>query len=92
MEQIVKIQTDGPEIVIALVGAVGTGLEIVSTAIRDSLAEVNYISHHIRLSELLHEIEKWKNLPDMPVDTRYNQHMDAGNEFRQILSRGDALR
>src|SRR5712692_257226 len=84
---------DGPELVAGLVAAVGTDLELVCTALRDSLSAVNYKWETIRLSHLLQEIpqEPWKSLPLTPEDERLNKHMDAGNQLRETIKRGDAL-
>ena len=72
----------GPELFIGLVGAVGTDLELVSSALQDSLSEVNYKFQTIQLSKLLHEIDEWKNLSSsLHEDQRYHKHMDAGNEL-----------
>ena len=82
----------GPELFIGLVGAVGTDLELVSSALQDSLSEVNYKFQTIQLSKLLHEIDEWKNLSSsLHEDQRYHKHMDAGNELCQNVERGDAL-
>ena len=82
----------GAELFFGLVGAVGTDLEIVSSALKDALEEVNYTVQTIRLSDLLHEIDKWKDLSDgLPEYDRIMKHMDAGNQFRETLESGDAL-
>ncbi len=47
---------DRPEIVIGLVGAVGTDLAPVCAALHHALAEVNYTHTEVRLSHLLHDI------------------------------------
>lgn len=86
-------RSDGPELFIALVGAVGTDLEVVSTTLCDSLREFNYVCDEpIRFSQLLHEITNLDTrLIDAPEDQRIISHMDAGNEFRGKMERGDAL-
>ena len=87
----------GPEIVIGLVDAVGVDMQQVCTVLRNSLAGVDYTCGEevIRLSGLLHEIpaEPWKSLPRAGASEhdRYDQHMTAGNKFRQEMQRGDAL-
>src|SRR5229473_309385 len=87
---------EGPELFIALVGAIGTDMDRVSTALRDSLAKLSYsCGDPIRLSELLHAIpaKLWEKLPGpgAPEDERYDKHMTAGNELRRGMNRGDAL-
>ena len=82
----------GAELFFGLVGAVGTDLEIVSSALKGALEEVNYTAQTIRLSDLLHEIDKWKDLSDgLPEYDRIMKHMDAGNQFRETLENGDTL-
>jgi hypothetical protein len=55
----------GPEVVFGLVGSVGTDLDFVSQCLSAALADVNYQSLTVRLSELMHEIglDRWKNRP-----------------------------
>jgi deoxycytidylate deaminase len=84
-------QPAGPELVIGVVAAVGTDLDLLCDSIRDSLSVVNYTSQVIRLIELVHELPQWKNISEFPVDDRYESHMTAGNELRQVTKRGDAL-
>lgn len=81
----------GPELFFALVGAVGTDLASVADLLTKSLKEVNYKSEPIRLSELIHDIPRWENLPQTPEDKRIDEHMTAGNDFRKTLGSGDAL-
>jgi deoxycytidylate deaminase len=83
----------GPEIIFGLVGSVGTDLDFVSQCLSSALADVNYQSLTVRLSELMHEInlDRWKNLAEIPAYERYMAHMTAGNEVRDFLGRGDAL-
>jgi deoxycytidylate deaminase len=81
----------GPELIIGLVGAVGTELRLVFESLKYALEEVNYQCHKIKLSELLHEFDEWKGLPTTPEEKRINAHMDAGNEFRAKIGQGDAL-
>jgi cytidine deaminase len=92
---------DGPEMFIAIVGAVGTDMELVTNILSDVLAEAKYKSHNsdariIRLSSLLREIqdEPWSKLPEAkgtPEDVRYAAYMQAGDLLRQRLQRGDAV-
>ena len=84
-----------PELVIGLVGAIGTDLgavaQLLSTAL---LAEANYEACTIRLSSLLHEIEGL----DSPLSSDrgdkalyYEEHMAAGNALRRKMARADAM-
>lgn len=84
----------GPELFFGLVGAVGTDLGPVVTALADALRTVAYTADEFRLSELLYEIDRWAGLPRRgvtPEDVRIDEHMEAGSEFREALQRGDAL-
>jgi deoxycytidylate deaminase len=83
----------GPEIVFALVGAIGTDLEIISRCLLTSLAGVNYEGLPVQVSELMHgvDLDRWKKMAEKPAYERYDGHMTGGNELRKLLSRGDAL-
>jgi cytidine deaminase len=82
---------EGPELVIGVVGAVGTDLGLVCDVLQEELAKVKYESTIIRLSELLHEIKKYKNIPNSPAYARYDKHMTAGTDFRTTMGHGGAL-
>jgi deoxycytidylate deaminase len=83
-----------PELVIGLVGAIGTDLEAVSKVLSTALiAEAAYQARTIRLSSLLHEIE------GLGVDLNskgdklsyYEKHMEAGTQLRQKMGSADAM-
>ena len=83
---------DGPELVIGLIGAVGTDLAQVRTAVGEALGAVSYGVETIRLSELLHQLPGGEELAKLEnEDERIDRHMDAGNKLRRDLGRGDAL-
>jgi len=84
-------QAEKPEIVIGVVGAVGTDLDAVETALKAALSEVGYESNPIRLIYELRRIDKWRDLGRGFKDERYRACMDAGTEFREITGMGDAL-
>jgi len=95
-EKVVLEKRSGPEVFVALVGAIGTEMERVSAIICQALGEVSYTCQVVRLSELLHEIPvppftELRCGPGVPEDDRYKDHMNAGNELRQRMDRGDAL-
>ncbi len=83
----------GPELVIGLVGPIGTGLRELGDALESSLVEVGYDSARIRLSELMHELpdEPWSSLATSNPAQRYPAYMDAGTELRSRLADGAAL-
>lgn len=83
----------GNEIVIAVVGALGTDLKMVQLAIEKALDEVGYSAVPIRLSELISDVPGFRLSADCmseSYDIRVNALMDAGNGIRSKLG-GDAL-
>jgi len=83
----------GNEIVIAMVGALGTDLEMVQTLIEAALDEVGYKHEQVRLSELIQGVPNYPLSVDCSselFDVKVEALMDAGNEIRQKLG-GDAL-
>src|SRR5881398_3371742 len=83
---------DGPELVIGLVGAVGTDLNLVTTALQQALTSVGYRSEPVHLSRLLQRIDGWRDLASLVYeDERIHQHMDAGNDVRRRTKLGSAV-
>lgn len=83
---------DGPELIIGLIGAVGTDLQVVIDVLKKELVEVGYGSECIRLSELLQEFNQSTTVvDDLHEDDRIRRLMRAGNELRQVVARGDAM-
>jgi deoxycytidylate deaminase len=80
-----------PELVIGLVGAVGTDTSILEEALAESLGGVSYVSEPIRVSQLLTEFPRWSELPTSPEDVRYEKFMGAGDSLRELSHRGDAM-
>lgn len=91
MSKITISKNQGPELVFGLVGAVGSELTFVSNALSDSLKSVGYDSQIIHIIKLLHELDKWKDLPKTPLDDYICAHQDAGDEFRRTTELEDAL-
>ena len=84
----------GPELIIGLVGAVGTDLDLVTGYLTDTLAAVDYQSKPpIRLATLLRDLPEHQSLPDPsgPLDIYVNKLMTAGDEFRDRTLRKDAM-
>lgn len=79
------------ELVIGLVGAVGTDLDLVSTDIELALDAYGYEAQEIRLSRLLADLDWDEELPSEPLDRHIWTHMEAGNKLRLCWERGDAL-
>jgi cytidine deaminase len=82
-----------PEVIVGIVGAVGIDTHTVVGVLTDVLREHGYDAEEIRLSHLLHTLDRYKHLkePSAPEDERIDAHMDAGDELRERVRRGDAL-
>jgi deoxycytidylate deaminase len=82
---------EGPELVIGLVGPIGTDLPWISDALKEHLKSVGYSAFPIRISSLLRDLEPFAHLANIQDrDDYYHQHMDAGNELCDRLERTDA--
>jgi cytidine deaminase len=84
----------GPELIIGLVGALGTDLKAVERCLEQELSSVNYQNSLVRLSDLLLDCEKYsphKSLSSGPEDARIEQLMNDGDDFRRTSGRSDAL-
>jgi deoxycytidylate deaminase len=79
------------ELIVGLVGAVGTDLDGVSADLTFALTEYGYDTYEIRLSELLGDLNWNVELPEKPLDKHIWTHMDAGNRLRLCWERGDAM-
>jgi deoxycytidylate deaminase len=86
-----EVRRQYTELVIGLVGAVGSQMGAVEEALIAAFRPLNFQCEQIKLIELLHEIEKWKDLPHGREDERIRTHMDAGDEFRKMIGSSDAL-
>lgn len=86
-----KARRDCGELVVGIVGAVGSKLGYVQDALQSAFTAAGYRAEPVRLVELLHEIDKWENLDEAPEDIRLEKHMDAGDEFRSSINSDDAL-
>lgn len=84
----------GPEIVIGLIGAVGTDLPGVQQTITQNLEKAHYRTHSIRLSQLMLDSPRPVTIvPTSPLeeDTRINEMMSLGDRWRTSMKRGDAV-
>jgi deoxycytidylate deaminase len=85
---------DGPELVFGLVGAVGCDLDAVARALTEALDDADYTSSVIRVSALLHQLDRYQDLAKLTGKSEYERiraHMDAGTELRSISKRGDIM-
>jgi len=80
-----------PELFIGLVAAVGTDHTQLCSVIEETLRSFQYRCKTVRLASLLHTIPQFKDLPSEPVDLYIERHQKAGNDFRKIIGREDAL-
>jgi deoxycytidylate deaminase len=88
------IAGSGPELVFGLVGAIGTDLAQVSEALRQQLIRVGYAAHEIRVSALLHSLDRYNHLSTATSGSEYDRiksHMMAGSELRRLAQKGDIL-
>lgn len=77
------------EIVIGLVGALGTDLEVVERALTTGLLSVGYVNRTVRVSELLAAAYTELELdPLHPSDTKLDRLMDIGDAFRTRFGDG----
>lgn len=75
--------SSGPELIIGLVGAIGCDLPLIAASFDSALKEVGYASFEIRLSHLLHTLDRYSTLATLHDQESYiEQHMNAGDELR----------
>jgi deoxycytidylate deaminase len=84
-----------PELVIGLVGAVGSNLSDVISVLTQELKIVGYNTYTIKLSDLIRNIAPHLKIK-CPLKGAHNELrieglMDAGNELRRLSERSDAL-
>jgi cytidine deaminase len=88
---VVGVAAARPELFFGLVAPVGSDLSRVTDELTEALADAGYQAKTIHLIEQIHELEKWKDIDEHPLDVRIEKHMDAGNELRQLLDSADAV-
>jgi hypothetical protein len=81
----------GSELVIGLVAAVGTEHDRLTEYLEEILKTFKYRVEIVRLAALLHPFPRYKKLPSGPVDEYIDSHQRAGDEFRELMGRHDAL-
>ena len=84
----------GPELVFGLIGAVGTDLRLVSQTLSRHLQRVGYACHEIRVSSLLHSLDRYASLAHPAGRSEYERikaHMQAGSDLRRLARSGDIL-
>jgi cytidine deaminase len=81
---------DVNELFIAVVAAVGTDIDKVTSQIGTCLNDYDYKTIDVRLSDFLAESAA-KDFRDLPIDEKLWEAMTAGDELRQEWGRDDAL-
>lgn len=79
------------ELVIGLVGPIGTDWATTYDYLEEVLSLYDYEVHEIRISKLLSELDEGKTLPQYPEEARYEAFMKAGDDFREKYRLGSAL-
>ncbi|MBP2851119.1 anti-phage dCTP deaminase [Dickeya oryzae] len=80
--ELIKNKDDSPEVVIGLVGAIGTNLEQIKTTINGMLATYSYDVMEIRISsEIIRKFKKTETSAENYINI--NNLMTAGNELRE---------
>ena len=85
-------RTPRPEILVGLVGAVGTDLYLVADLVSAIVRGFGYhVEAVVSLSASLNDVVRSDPLPKTPREAYIDARMDAGNELRRRLGQGDAL-
>lgn len=85
------VRQQKPELVFAVVGALGADLGRVTDTLSDNLELVGYRPELVRLSELMRDLPRWRALPTNPLDSQVEQHQSAGNTLREIANDKSAV-
>ncbi len=75
----------GPEMVVGLIGAVGTDMQRVTETLRLAFDRVNYEVREVHAIELLEQFRRW-NAGRAFLGEEYPGQMDAGNAFREAVA------
>lgn len=86
-----SVDSQLPELVIGLVGGIGTELDSITAALTNALATIGYTTHEVRLSTLLRDLPKYSGLHTKYLDQYLDEHIRAGDEFRKDCGRNDAV-
>jgi cytidine deaminase len=87
----VSTASKDPELFIGIVGAIGSDLNLLCSALKESFSHVFYKFTEIHVIEQIHLFARWKTLPEKPLEDRYRSHIAAGDQFREAFGLGDAL-
>lgn len=84
-----SVEVEKDEIVIGLVAAVGTDLDMVVQGLKKELREYDYVVKEIRISSDL--LQSFVNNDGKDEIERINEYMTAGNKVREVTGMEDAL-
>lgn len=88
------VPMEDPELVFGLVGAVGTDLKCVSEVLEAELEKVNYRCILIHITDLLTNLDIFKDLKEKTSSSEYDrisELMNAGNLIRRETKRKDIM-
>lgn len=95
MDAVDPITPERPELVIGLIGAVGTDLRgVILPELQKHLGKAGYRVELVRLSALIRDTASFVPPPagdEAPEDERIDAHMEGGDRLRRNLGRGDAV-
>jgi deoxycytidylate deaminase len=89
-----KITSDAlaaTELFIGLVSPLGAELKHLTRLLTQEFKKLDCEVVEIKLSKLLHGFDEYQSLPLSPEEVRIEEHMKAGNGFRERLKRNDAM-
>lgn len=94
LDELVRRQPERHPLVIGLVAAVGTSLDTVVHAMRNSFMRFSYQLEVVHLSKLLDDdlpYKPWGTLPERDESSYYERRMDAGDQLRREVGNDAAL-
>jgi cytidine deaminase len=84
-------EAEGPELVFALVGAVGTRLDLISDALTKQLRNLRYTAETINLIDLVQRYHGFEQVDETDKAAASKKKMDQGDAIRVRLQMADAL-
>ena len=88
-----NVGPEKPELVIGLVGAVGTPLEFVQSLLKKTLGDLGYAAVDLHLSTYTErfQLQRVTTVSGSSEAQRINSMMDRGNQARQVTQRNNIL-
>jgi deoxycytidylate deaminase len=84
-------QPRNAELFIGLVARMGVDTREFSELTAELLHEYDYEVIEIKLSDVLKELKLFSDLPQSPVESRYDAYIEAGNEVRRLTQNQAAM-